>query len=150
MVIHCRARRSLSQAALVSAPPLDFAGLSDNRLTVASQRGFSWTDTQYKFQGLDATDSWQPGIPAVLLVRSAFAQTTSSSNGTEVGVFLAEPGVSFSTDASWHGALSSANTGTVLASTNLPVPADRGLVQQADQFQWFTRDRLEIGGPLTK
>jgi hypothetical protein len=69
--------------------PLDFAGLSDNRLTVASQRGFSWTDTQYKFQGMDATDSWQPGIPAVLpdvealgevVVRSAFAQTTSSSN----------------------------------------------------------------------
>ena len=77
-------------------------------------------------------------------MRSAFAQTTSSSYGTEVGLFLAEPG------GSWHGALSTANTGAALSSTNLPPPADRGLVQQADQFRWFTRDRLEIGGPLTR
>ena len=81
--------------------PLDFTGLSDNRLAVESQRGFSWTDTQYKFQGMDATDSYQPGLPAILpdvqaldevVVRSAFAQTASSSYGTEVGLFLAEPG----------------------------------------------------------
>jgi hypothetical protein len=139
--------------------PLDFAGLSDNRLALESQRGFSWTDTQYKFQGMDATDSYQPGLPMVLpdvealeevVVRSAFAQTTSSSSGTEIGVFLAEPDASGSKPASWHGALSTVNTGTALSSTNLPAPASRGLVQQADQFRWFTRDRLEIGGPLTK
>ena len=133
--------------------PLDFTGLSDNRLAAESQRGFSWTDTQYKFQGMDATDSYQPGLPAVLpdvqaiqevVVRSAFAQTASSSAGTEVGLFLAEPG------SSWHGALSTANTGVALSSTNLSAPAVRGLVQQADQFRWFTRDGIEIGGPLTK
>ncbi|MGD0775955.1 MAG: hypothetical protein ABSC05_24320, partial [Candidatus Solibacter sp.] len=41
------------------AEPLDFTGLSDNRLAVESQRGFSWTDAQYKLQGMDATDSYQ-------------------------------------------------------------------------------------------
>jgi hypothetical protein len=133
--------------------PLDFTGLSDNRLAVESQRGFSWTDTQYKFHGMDATDSYQPGLPAVLpdvqaldeiVVRSAFAQTTSSSYGTEVGLFLPEPGVS------WHGTLSTSNTGAALSSTNLPSPTGRGLVQQANLFRWFTRDRLVIGGPLTR
>ncbi len=133
--------------------PLDLTGLDDNRLVVESQRGFSWTDTQYKLHGMDATDSYQPGVPAVLpdvqaldavVVRSAFAQTTSSSDGTEAGLFLVEPG------ATWHGGLSSANTGAALSSTNLPPPASRGLVQQADQFRWFTRDRLEVGGPLTR
>lgn len=133
--------------------PLDFTGLHDNRLAVESQRGFSWTDTQFKLQGMDATDSYQPGRPAVLpdiqsldeaVVRSAFAQTASSSPGTEIGLFLAQPG------ASWHGGLSSDNTGTPLSSTNLPAPAERGLVQQNGQFRRFTRDRLEIGGPLTK
>jgi hypothetical protein len=137
--------------------PLDFAGLSDNRLAVESQRGFSWTDSQYKFQGMDATDSYQPGLPVVLpdvealeavVVRSAFAQTASSSSGTEIGVFFAEPSPDLSGPASWHGALSMANTGAALSSTNLPAPAGRGLVQQADQFRWFTRDRLQIGGPL--
>ena len=59
-------------------------------------------------------------------------------------MFLAGPG------ASWHGGLSTANTGAALSSTNLPPPATRGLVQQADQFRWFTRDRLEAGGPLAK
>ena len=133
--------------------PLDFTGLHESRLGVESQRGFSWTDAQYKLQGMDATDSYQPGLPAVLpdvqaldevVVRSAFAQTVSSSAGTEVGLFLVEPG------ASWHGGLSTANSGAALSSTNLPPPAVRGLVQQADQFRWFTRDRLEIGGPITK
>jgi hypothetical protein len=133
--------------------PLDFTGLSDNRLGVESQRGFSWTDTQYKLHGMDATDSYQPGLPAVLpdvqaldevVVRSAFVQTTSSSYGTEVGLFLAEPG------SSWHGAFSTSNTGAAFSSSNLPVPANRGLVQQSDQFRWFARDRLEIGGPLNR
>src|ERR1700693_3608704 len=102
---------------------------------------------------MDATDSYQPGLPALLpdvqalgdvVVRSAFAQSTSSSFGSEVSVFLSEPGTS------WHAALSTANTGAALSSTNLPEPANRGLVQQSDQFRWFTRDRLEIGGPLTR
>jgi hypothetical protein len=133
--------------------PLNFTGIRDNRLSVESQRGFSWTDAQYKLQGMDATDSYQPGRPAILpdvyaldevVVRSAFAQTASSSAGTEVGLFLVEPG------ASWHGGFSTANTAAALSSTNLPDPASRGLVQQADQSRWFTRDGMEIGGPLTR
>ena len=134
--------------------PLDFTGLSDNRLAVESQRGFSWTDTQYKFQGMDATDSYQPGLPAVLpdvqaldevVVRSAFAQTASSSNGTEVGVFLAEPG------ASWHGALSTANTGAALSSTNLPAPAAADWCSKPTNFAgsreivWRSADRSPGG-----
>lgn len=109
--------------------PLDFAGLSDGWLAVESQRGFSWTDTQYKFQGMDATDSYQPGLPAVapdvqaldeVVVRSAFAQTASSSSGTEVGVFLAEPA------ASWHGTLSTANTPAGLRMLNTGLLAEAG------------------------
>ena len=99
--------------------PLDLTGLEDNRLALVSQKTFSWTNTQFKLQGMDATDSYQPGVPAVLpdvlaletvVVWSAFAQTTSSSPGTEVGLFLSEPGIS------WHGSLSSASTGSFAAS----------------------------------
>jgi hypothetical protein len=133
--------------------PLDFLDLSDNRLAVASQRAFSWTDTRYKLQGIDTTDSYQPGRPLMLpdvgaleeiAVRSGFAQTTSDAKGTEVGLFLKEPG------ASWHGALSTADTAPFLSSSNLPPPASRGLVQQPDQFRWLTRDGFEAGGPVTK
>jgi hypothetical protein len=139
--------------------PLDLAGLSDNRLAVESQQGFSWTDAQYKLHGMDATDSYQPGRPAIVpdvqalqevVVRNAFAQTASSSDGTEIGIFLATPSGSPSRLASWHGAVSTANTGAAFSSTNLPAEANRGLVQQADQFRWFTRDGIEIGGPLTR
>jgi hypothetical protein len=133
--------------------PLDFTGLADGRLGVVSERGFSWTDTQYRLHGLDATDSYQPGLAAIfpdvqaidaVVVRSAFAQSTSSSYGTEAGLYLSQP------RASWHGALSTADTGSVLASDNLPPVASRGLVEQAEQFQWFTRDQAEIGGALGK
>ncbi|HEX4167278.1 MAG TPA: hypothetical protein VHZ55_17575 [Bryobacteraceae bacterium] len=142
----------LSREPLSVTEPLDFTGLKSNRLGLESQRGFSWTDVQYKLQGMDATDSYQPGRPVILpdvqtleevVVRSSFAQADSSLAGTEVGLFLSGGG------KSWHGALSSANTGAALTSSNLPNAASRGLVQQADQFRWFTRDRAEIGGPVT-
>jgi hypothetical protein len=132
--------------------PLDLTGLADNRLALVSQRAFSWTDTQLKLHGMDATDSYQPGVPAILpdvqaldviVARSAFAQTASSSAGAEVGLFLSEPG------SSWHGSFSDATTGSAFSSSNLPPPAGRGIVQQPEQFLWFTRNRLEIGRPLT-
>lgn len=132
--------------------PLDFAGLSDNRFGLESQRAASWTATRYALQGIDATDSYQPGQPMILAnpealdevaVRSTFAQATSGSYGTDVGLFLPEPG------PAWHGELSSLNTGSPLAASNLPPAGLRGLVQQPDRFNWFTRDGLEVGGPLT-
>ncbi len=123
--------------------PLDFTGLRDNRLAVLSQRGFSWTETQSKVQGMDATDSYQPGLPAAVPDVEALAAIVVRG-ATEAGVFLAGPG------ASWHGALSTAETAGALSWTNLPAPAVRGLVRQADRFRWFTRDHAEIGGPLTR
>ena len=133
--------------------PLDFTGLGDNRAQVESQRAYSWTDVQFKLLGMDATDSYQPGHPVVLpdvravdevVVRSAFAQAASTSYGTEVGIFLAQP------SASWHGALSTADTGSFLSSSNLPPPADRGMVQQPERYRWYTRDGIQAGGPLTQ
>jgi hypothetical protein len=124
--------------------PLNFTGLSDNRLAVESQRGFSWTDTRFKVNGMNATDSYQPGLPVVLPDVEALSAVAVHDVG--VGVFLAEPRAV----TSWHGALSSAGTGAMLSSSNLPAPPNRGLVQQADRYNWFTRDRLELGGPLTR
>ena len=133
--------------------PLDFTGLSDNRLALVSIRGFSWTDTQYKFHGLDATDSYQPGFPALapdiftlenIVTRGAFARPTSSAYATEVGLYLAEP------RESWHGAVSTIDGGDLFAWSNLPPLPERGLVQQPGLFHWFTRDHAELGGPLGK
>jgi hypothetical protein len=132
----------LSREPSTVADPLDFTGLHDNRLAVVSQKGFSWTDTQYKLHGMDATDSYQPGVAMVFPDIAALDEVLV--RGTEVGLFLAEP------RSSWHGALSSANTGAPLSSGNLPAFANRGLVRQTDQFRWYTRDGLEVGGPLAK
>jgi hypothetical protein len=143
----------LSREPASVSEPLDFTGVGDNRLALESQRGFSWTHTQFRLNGIDATDSYQPGRALILpdiealdevVVRSAFAQTTSPSYGTDVGLFLAEP------TPSWHGSISNAATGAFLSSTNLPPQDSRGIVQQPDRFNWFTRDRVEIGGPLSR
>jgi hypothetical protein len=124
--------------------PLNFTGLADNRLGIVSRRGFSWTDTQFKLAGLDATDSYHPGYPLILpdaqslsevVVRTAFAVTSSNNGSTEIQLYPNHPGTS------WHGAISGANTGSGLGFTNLPQPADRGLVQQADV--WFTEIDLK-------
>jgi hypothetical protein len=125
----------------VTDPP-DFLGSSDNRLAVTSQRAISWTATQYQLQGIDVTDSYQPGRPIFLPDIGALDEMVVQS--ASVGLFLAEPG------GQWHGALSSTGTGAPLAGSNLPPPASRGAVQQAERFQWLTRDSLEAGGPLAK
>ena len=143
----------LNRAPGMVTEPLNFTGVSDNRVGVVSERGLSWTDTQFKLLGMDATDSYQPGRPVILpdlqavneiVVRSGFAQTASTSFGTEVGIFLAQPG------PQWHFTLSTADTASFLSSSNLPPPADRGIVQQADRYRWMTRDGISAGGPITK
>src|SRR6185312_2207490 len=79
--------------------PLDFTGLTHNWLALVSQRGFSWTATEFKMQGMDATDASQPGRPTIVpdmqaisdtVVRTDSALMTSGSYGNEVGAFLAE------------------------------------------------------------
>jgi hypothetical protein len=135
------------------AEPLDPTGLADNRLGVISQGGLSWTDTALQFNGLDAGDDYQPGRPQILpdgdaveatFVRTAFALTSSPASGAEVGVFPAQAG------DSWHAAIASAGTSGVLASNNLPPPASRGAIQQSEQYDWFTHDHAELGGPLSR
>ncbi len=143
----------LSREPTAVTQPLDFTGLADNRLWLQSDRALSWTTTQFKLQGIDATDSYQPGRPLILpnvealddtVVRTGFAQTASTADGTEIGLFLAEP------SPAWHATLSSADTGSAFAWSNVPPPATRGLVRQPDRFHWFTRDGLEVSGPLAR
>ena len=143
----------LDREPATSAQPLNYSGLGDNRLAWQSQRGFSWTGTQFKLLGMNATDSFQPGRPLIfpdvdsldeIVARSAFAQTTSTAYGTEIGFFPSQP------SAAWHGDVSTSGTAAALTSSNLPPPADRGAVQQNEQYRWFTRDAAEAGGALTK
>jgi hypothetical protein len=132
---------------------LNFVGLDDNRLGWQSQRGLSWTGTEFKLMGMDAGDSFQPGRPLILpdvaslseiVTRNGFAQTTSTAYATEVGFFPSQA------NYSWHGNLSTADTGAALGWNNLPPPAARGLVRQTEQFRWLTWDRAEAGGALAK
>src|SRR5579872_1962465 len=150
---HTFAGLMLDREPATAAQPLNYSGLGDNRLAWQSQRGFSWTGTQFKLLGMDATDSFQPGQPAILpdvdsldeiVARSGFAQTTSSAYGSETGFFPSQPA------AAWHGSFSTSDTGAALTSSNLPPPADRGAVQQNEQYRWFTRDSAEAGGALAK
>lgn len=143
----------LSREPATAAQPLNFAGLGDNRLAWQSQRGFSWTGTEFQLMGMDATDSFQPSRPVILpdvsslheiVARSAFAQTTSHAYATEVGFFPSEP------VSSWHGDVSTSDTGAALSSSNLPPPTNRGSVQRTEQYRWFTRDNAEAGGALAR
>ncbi|HEY1203778.1 MAG: TonB-dependent receptor [Bryobacteraceae bacterium] len=128
----------LSREPATVTEPLDFTGLADNRLAVESQSGVSWTRARYTLDGMDAADSYQPGRPSILPDVEALEDPTTGS-----GLVLKEP------RESWHGALSTADTGSFLGTTNLPGAADRGLVQQSERFTSFTRDRIEADGPLT-
>jgi Carboxypeptidase regulatory-like domain len=141
----------LSRQPAMVTQPLDFTGVLDNRLALVSSRTISWTSAQFKLDGMDATDSYQPGLPAILpdthaidelAVREASSQTTSAAYATEVGVFLATP------ERARHGELSTSDTSAILSASNLPAPPDRGLVQQTERFRWLTEDAAQIGGGI--
>jgi hypothetical protein len=133
----------LNRAPSIVTEPLDFTDIADNRLAVVSDRSVSWTATSFRLNGMDASDSYQPGIPAVAPDVEALEEVEFRRQ-TEVGLFLAEPG------RSWHGGISTAYTGGAFTWSNLPAPAERGAVQQDARYHWFTRDRVEAGGPVTK
>ncbi|MBV8818887.1 MAG: carboxypeptidase regulatory-like domain-containing protein, partial [Acidobacteriaceae bacterium] len=114
--------------------PVDFWGVNDTRLGVNSQRAISWTETQYRFMGMDATDSYQPGRLAML--PDIQSLDTVVVRDTSVDAFLTQP------HSSWHGALDSSDTGSALSSSNVPSLEQR--------FRWFTRDHAEAGGRLSR
>ncbi len=121
------------------------------RLPLLSQRSFSWTDVRYTLDGLNMSDPYQPGRTLVfpdtpvlrgVVIRQGPDIDASPAYGSEIAIRLRDPG------HVWHGTVSSSDTGSVLASGNLPGPASRGSLQQSEQFHWFTSDHVDVGGPM--
>ncbi|HWF46995.1 MAG TPA: hypothetical protein VG168_08320, partial [Bryobacteraceae bacterium] len=131
--------------------PLDFTGAQNTRIPLASQYTFSWTATEFSLEGMNATDPYQPGRLVVLPdVQDLDEIKVESSRGSGVsGAFAVETGLFLQTPRNrWHGELSTADTGASLSSSNLPIPADRGILLQPQEYNWFTRDHVALGGPL--
>lgn len=144
-----------AQLLLLEAPgaatyPLDFANLASTRLPlIAGQSAAQWTGTSFRLNGLDATDSYQPGLPVMLddlaaldsvAVHEAYSAGGLPLDAYDVGVFLR------GATNSWHFGLATQDTGAALAGDNLPPPEDRGSVQRSDEFHWFTRDSANLNG----
>jgi hypothetical protein len=123
------------------AQSLNFTGLADQLLSVISQGGVSWTETRFTLEGLNATDSWQPGQPEILPNIADMGAITVRTG--EVGFFMAQP------EGAWHASLSSTDTGAPLAASNLPA-VNAGVLLQDQYYRWLTRDGLEIGGPVDR
>jgi hypothetical protein len=143
----------LFQVSAVVSQPLNFEALSSVRLPLVGGWPAAWTSTTFHLNGLDATDSYQPGRPLLLddsraddaiIYREAYAAPAVALNGVDVGIYLR------GADEGWHGGLATDDTGLAFAADNLPLPPDRGAVQTSDRFRWFTRDTAEVGGPLTR
>ena len=126
--------------------PLDFAALGMIRLPVVSIAAAPWTETRFRLHGLDATDSYQPGLPVTLddaaSEDSVVVREAAILDTYDVDLFLKTAG------NAWHGGLTTIDTGSALAASNLPPPPDRGSVQRSEEFLWFTRDTAELSGPI--
>jgi len=131
----------LSQEPGVVIEPLNLAALAATGRAVASLKACSWTATRYRLQGIDVTDPYQPGRPLAPADVEVLERTAIEPDGV-VALLLREPG------GSWHGQIASHNTRSWLASNNLPLRAERGILLRPDRFHWWTRSHLEAGGPL--
>ncbi len=141
----------LAEEPAIVSEPLDFTGVQNTRIPLISQRAFSWTATTFSLEDVNATDPYQPGHPVVLPDIQALAEVTVASSavadstggfGVNIGLHVQTPG------RVWHGNLDSSGTGAPLASGNLPAPANRGMLRQTQHYDWFTRNHVDLGGPL--
>ena len=144
-----------AQLLLLEAPgvgtyPLDFASLGSTRLPlIAGPSAAQWTGTSFRLNGLDATDSYQPGLPVMLddlasldsvAAREGYAAGAAMLDAYDAEVFLR------GAESSWHFGLATQDTGAALAGDNVPPTPDRGTVERPDEFRWFTRDSANIDG----
>ena len=145
------AQELLFQTPAVVTQPLNFAGLGAIRLPLVAGWAAAWTATSFHLNNLDATDSYRPGLPALLddtpaeaaiIYRQAYAGGTAQIDAADVNMFLR------GAEDAWHGRLATEDTGAALAGDNLPAVADRGVVLRPEIFQWFTRDTAQLSGPL--
>jgi len=129
--------------------PLDFSGPVSTPFPLLSERAFSWTGVRYTVQGVDTTDPYQPGRTDALLdpsgieeagVIAGFDLGVSQAYGSEIARFVTAPG------PAWHAAAASSDTGSFLASNNLP--AAHGPLEQVGKYQRFSNESLQLGGPL--
>ena len=157
-VSYSLAGRLLHQEPGLITEPLDFSGLGSALLPWVSDRAISWTATLFRLQGMNATDSYQPGRPAILPDTQALAdvivQTGPDAGSTpaaaaEVGLFVTV-GTGLWPVSTWHGEISADSTGSPLAANNLPAAGEGGYVLQPSGFNWYTRDHAAIGGPVTR
>ncbi len=141
----------LTEVPAAVTEPLDFTGIQNTRIPLISDRTFSWTATTFNLEGMDATDPYQPGRPIVfpdieavdqVRVENARTSDVHGAFGANIGLFLQTP------PRSWHGNISSSVTGAALDFSNLPVLADRGILEQTQHYNWFTRDHVDLGGAL--
>jgi hypothetical protein len=137
------AQQLLFLAPAAVTEPLDFAGLGNIRLPLISFEASSWTETGFRLNGMDVTDSYQPGRP-VLLDDAAADEAVLHQSGPAVAIYLRGP------ERLWHGGLATEDTGSALTGDNLPAPPDRGLLQRSSVFHWFTRDTAQLSGPLSR
>jgi hypothetical protein len=134
----------------VATYPLDFASLGSTPLPlIAGPSAAQWTGTSFRLNGLDATDSYQPGLPVILddlasldsvAVRPAYTAGAAPLDAYDAGVFLR------SAASSWHFGIGTQDTGAAFAGDNLPPPQERGSVERPDEFRWFTRDSANLDG----
>jgi hypothetical protein len=113
-----------AQLLLLEAPsagtyPLDFASLGSTRLPlIAGPSAAQWTGTSFRLSGLDATDSYQPGIPVMMddlasldsvAVREAYTAGALPLDAYDAAVFLRGAA------SSWHFGIATQDTGAALA-----------------------------------
>jgi len=131
----------LFQTPALVTEPLNFAGVGSIRIPLVAGWPASWTSTSFHLNGMDATDSYQPGRPVVLddtaadtavIYREAYAARTGALSGIDLGVYLR------GAREAWHGGLATDNTGSALAANG------------PERFRYFTRDTAEINGPITR
>lgn len=121
-----------------SAEPRSFGGLGAGRLPFYAAEASSWTETRYRLNHLDVSDVYQSGRPLFLLDVEVLEKLRVSAASVSAVVRTGEP--------DWRGRLSSAFTGSGLASDNLTSRALRAGLLRSESFRWYTRHRVELAG----
>ena len=132
---------------------IDIAGLETGEPALFGALGASWTENQYRFNGLNITDPYQPGIPlldpnlddlAQFQVVTGAKPAASEGSGTEI--VLATP----ESEAAWHGAARLFYSSGALQSDNYNARLARFHFPGPERMNHFEDGSAQLGGKLPR
>jgi hypothetical protein len=130
---------------------IDVGGMETGEPALFGAQGASWTENQYRLNGLNVTDPYQPGLPVLdpslddlgqLQVVTAAKPAADGDSGTNIGLATPEP------ESAWRGGARFLYSSGALQSDNFNARLARFHFLGPERMNHLADGSAQLGGTL--